>query len=61
MAKQKYRSGTPGRLDINGVEWHACDPYPTWYRWENGELYTSSSLPPTGAHFAKPEWPTKEG
>ena len=22
----------PGRLDANGVEWWACDPYPTWYR-----------------------------
>lgn len=29
----------PGRLDVNGVEWWACDPYPTWYRWENGELF----------------------
>lgn len=29
-----------GRLDVNGVEWWACDPYPTWYRWEDGELYT---------------------
>lgn len=25
---------TPGRLDVNGVEWWACDPYPTWYRWD---------------------------
>jgi hypothetical protein len=39
--KEPYRSGEgPGRLDIDGVEWWACDPYPTWYRWENGELFT---------------------
>lgn len=30
----------PGRLDVNGVEWYACDPYPTWFRWEDGQLYT---------------------
>lgn len=29
-----------GRLDINGVEWWACDPYPTWYRWDGDSLYT---------------------
>lgn len=32
----------PGRKDLDGVEWWACDPYPTWYRWENGELHTKS-------------------
>lgn len=21
------------RLDKDGTEWYACDPYPTWYRW----------------------------
>lgn len=32
---------TPGRMDVNGVEWWACDPMPTWYRWdEEGELHT---------------------
>ena len=31
----------PGRRDVNDVEWWACDPYPTWYRWENGELLTN--------------------
>lgn len=37
--REPYRNGDePGRLDINGVEWWACDPYPTWFRWENGEL-----------------------
>lgn len=35
--KEPYRSGEgPGRLDVDGVEWWACDPYPTWYRWEEG-------------------------
>ncbi|UYL88185.1 hypothetical protein SEA_EVAA_74 [Gordonia phage Evaa] len=23
-----------GRVDVDGTEWFACDPYPTWYRWE---------------------------
>jgi hypothetical protein len=31
----------PGRMDVEGVEWWACDPYPTWYRWEDGKLYTN--------------------
>lgn len=26
------------RLDVNGVAWFACDPYPTWYRWEGERL-----------------------
>lgn len=38
---KQYRRGTPGRLDVNGVEWWACDPYPTWYRWEGDHLYTN--------------------
>lgn len=21
------------RLDKDGTEWYACDPYPTWFRW----------------------------
>ena len=25
------------REDIDGVKWYACDPYPTWYRRENGK------------------------
>lgn len=29
-----------GRTDIYGVVWFACDPYPTWYRHENGKLIT---------------------
>ncbi len=33
----------PGRFDIDGVEWRACDPYPTWYRWEDSKLYTNPS------------------
>lgn len=34
----RWEPGVPGRLDVNGVEWWACDPYPTWYRWDDGEL-----------------------
>lgn len=33
-----YIDGKPGRIDSAGVEWFACDPYPTWYRRENNEL-----------------------
>lgn len=29
----------PGRVDRDGIEWWACDPYPTWYRWEDGKLH----------------------
>ena len=32
-----------GRVDRDGVEWFACDPYPTWYRRENGKLRTQAS------------------
>lgn len=41
LDSKQYRRGTPGRLDVNGVEWWACDPYPTWYRWDGGYLYTN--------------------
>lgn len=29
-----------GRKDVEGVVWFACDPYPSWYRYENGDLIT---------------------
>lgn len=37
---RRWTHGHPDgpRLDVNGVAWEACDPYPTWYRWENGRL-----------------------
>lgn len=25
-----------GRLDRDGVQWWACDPYPCWFRWPDG-------------------------
>ncbi len=54
---QPYRSGSPGRFDVNGVEWHACDPYPTWYRYEGGTLFTSGSGVPVGAVVEYPaDW-----
>ena len=31
-----------GRLDKDGVEWFACDPYPTWYRRVGKRLITRS-------------------
>lgn len=41
-APRRWTAGHPdgGRVDVNGVEWFACDPYPTWYRWEDGKLFT---------------------
>lgn len=41
---QPYRVGTPGRLDVAGVEWWACDPYPTWYRYEGTTLIRRDEL-----------------
>lgn len=38
MADQPYRHPGPGRFDKDGVEWFACDPYPTWFRWEGDQL-----------------------
>lgn len=35
--KWTLETGLP-RLDKDGVGWYACDPYPTWYRWEDGTL-----------------------
>ena len=31
-ARQYVPESGQGRYDVNGVEWFACDPYPTWYR-----------------------------
>lgn len=30
------------RLDKAGTPWYACDPYPTWYRWEDKRLITTN-------------------
>ena len=37
--------GKPGRMDVHGVEWFACDPYPTWYRWKDGKLILPDGQP----------------
>lgn len=46
-----------GRLDVNGVEWFACDPYPTWFRWEGKTLHTNparwADLPPVDPNAEK--------
>ena len=42
MDDRMYVYPNQGRFDNDGVEWFACDPYPTWYRWENGELFTNA-------------------
>lgn len=51
---RKYKFPSPGRLDVNGVEWWACDPYPTWFRWEDGHLYTNH------AAWTEEEYPEDE-
>ena len=50
--------GEPGRLDINGVEWFACDPYPTWFRWdENDVLHTNPAKWADQPHDPEhPDW-----
>lgn len=50
---RRYEHPNPGRLDVKGTEWHACDPYPTWYRWtEDSGLVVLGSQgeihPPSG-------------
>lgn len=36
-------SNTGPRVDAEGVEWYACDPYPTWYRYSlKGDLTVGS-------------------
>jgi hypothetical protein len=29
-----------GRLDVDGVRWFVTDPYPTWFRREDGGIIT---------------------
>lgn len=41
-----------GRKDVDGVEWFACDPYPTWYRWKGDELITTE-------YTVQPRWPNE--
>ncbi|URM86184.1 hypothetical protein SEA_BIGGITYBASS_67 [Gordonia phage BiggityBass] len=43
-----------GRVDVDGVEWLACDPYPTWYRWEPDKDTVSGHRLIVG----RPTWPT---
>lgn len=40
MERRMYQWPGPGKVDNEGIEWFACDPYPTWYRWVDGELDT---------------------
>lgn len=37
---RRWTQGHPDgpRFDADGVAWFACDPYPTWYRWDDGRL-----------------------
>lgn len=42
MERRMYQWPGPGKVDNGGIEWFACDPYITWFRWEDGELYTDS-------------------
>lgn len=37
-------SGVP-RMDVDGNAWFACDPYPTWFRYEDGELIEPDEEP----------------
>lgn len=46
---QPYGPGWPsGRMCLRGYEWFACDPYPTWFRWEDDKLI----FPPSSHHWA---------
>lgn len=38
------------RLDVDGVAWFACDPYPTWYRWGNSGLAIARPRFPKASH-----------
>lgn len=38
--EERWRSGGEGRLDADGLRWWACDPYPTWYRYDGLILRT---------------------
>lgn len=53
---RRWTAGTPGRTDVNGVEWFACDPYPTWYRWVNGRLHTQYGLDLGGFYEEPADW-----
>ena len=36
------------RIDVEGVAWFACDPYPLWYRWEGERLIKGTPTFPEG-------------
>ncbi|WIC90049.1 hypothetical protein SEA_SISKO_67 [Gordonia phage Sisko] len=46
-----------GRVDVNGTEWFACDPYPTWYRWERGDALTGQLIVGGWRNTSNIEWP----
>lgn len=52
MSRQFDDPNQPGRKDINGVEWWACDPYPTWYRWDTDPAGNNSTLRTNHAKWA---------
>lgn len=54
-SRQYIDRSKPGRLDVNGVEWWATDPYPHWYRMVDNEILTSYE------HDTNPDmWPKED-
>jgi hypothetical protein len=45
----------PGRKDRGGVEWWACDPYPTWFRYENEKVVVPGDGFPGWADEPEPQ------
>ena len=54
MTRRKWMDqNKPGRLDVDGIEWYATDPYPTWFRRDK----TGEIIEP----YDEPEWADKPG
>lgn len=45
MSDRPFTAPGRGRKDKDGIEWWACDPYPTWFRHEGVELILPEEEP----------------
>jgi len=54
---ERHTTRDDPRLDVNGVEWFACDPYPTWFRWENMDTLSGELILGHHVRWADEDYP----
>ena len=56
MTPEQEAEWPEGRLDEHGVRWFACDPYPHWFRREDGDVGGTSRIIEKSIYRGDPYW-----